>query len=71
MDIDFYSKYINIDLIKPNLKEAEVLIGKKIISREELLSAATALKKLFYQRKLPYQHALEYPLSLYFHLYGQ
>jgi D-beta-D-heptose 7-phosphate kinase/D-beta-D-heptose 1-phosphate adenosyltransferase len=41
-----YNKYINIDLIKPNLKEAEVLIGKKIISREELLSAATALKKL-------------------------
>jgi rfaE bifunctional protein kinase chain/domain len=41
-----YNKFINIDLIKPNLKEAEVLIGKKIISKEELLSASAALKKL-------------------------
>jgi D-beta-D-heptose 7-phosphate kinase/D-beta-D-heptose 1-phosphate adenosyltransferase len=41
------NKFINIDLIKPNLKEAEVLIGKKIISREELVYATAALKEFF------------------------
>ena len=41
-----YNKYINIDLIKPNLKEAEILIGKKINSKEEILSASIVLKEL-------------------------
>ncbi len=39
-----YKKYENIDLIKPNLKEAEILIGKKIKSNKEIKSACEILK---------------------------
>ncbi len=41
-----YNKYKNIDLIKPNLKEAEILIEKKIKSRDEIKSASIILKEL-------------------------
>ena len=41
-----YQKYKNIDLIKPNLKEAEILIGKKIKSPEEIKNACEILKEL-------------------------
>ena len=41
-----YKKYKNIDLIKPNLKEAEILIGKKIKSDEEIKIACEILKDL-------------------------
>lgn len=40
-------KYKHIDLIKPNLKEAEVLINKKIITDEDLKSACIEIKNLF------------------------
>jgi D-beta-D-heptose 7-phosphate kinase/D-beta-D-heptose 1-phosphate adenosyltransferase len=40
-----FKKYKNIDLIKPNLKEAEILIGKKINSRDEIMSACEELKE--------------------------
>jgi D-beta-D-heptose 7-phosphate kinase/D-beta-D-heptose 1-phosphate adenosyltransferase len=39
-----YEKFKNIDLIKPNLKEAEILIGKKIKSNKEIKSACEILK---------------------------
>lgn len=39
-------KYLNVDLIKPNLKEAEFLIGKKINSNEDLRMACELLKKM-------------------------
>jgi D-beta-D-heptose 7-phosphate kinase/D-beta-D-heptose 1-phosphate adenosyltransferase len=41
-----YNKYKGIDLIKPNLKEAEILIEKKINSIEEIKTASEILKKL-------------------------
>ncbi len=41
-----YGKYKNIDLIKPNLSEAEILIGKKIKSSEEIKTACEILKNL-------------------------
>lgn len=41
-----YKKYKNVDLIKPNLKEAEILIGRKITSRNEIQSATKILKEL-------------------------
>ncbi len=41
-----YKKYDNIDLIKPNLKEAEILIEKKINSRDEIKAASIILKEL-------------------------
>jgi D-beta-D-heptose 7-phosphate kinase/D-beta-D-heptose 1-phosphate adenosyltransferase len=41
-----YKKYKNIDLIKPNLKEAEILIGKKVKSKEEIKIACEMLKDL-------------------------
>jgi D-beta-D-heptose 7-phosphate kinase/D-beta-D-heptose 1-phosphate adenosyltransferase len=41
-----YKKYKNVDLIKPNLKEAEILIEKKITSKEEIKFACQKLKEL-------------------------
>lgn len=41
-----YKKFKNIDLIKPNLKEAEILIGKKIESIEDIRLACTSLKTM-------------------------
>jgi rfaE bifunctional protein kinase chain/domain len=40
------NKYRNIDLIKPNLKEAEILIGRKIITNEEIKSACYTLQEM-------------------------
>jgi rfaE bifunctional protein kinase chain/domain len=41
-----YKKYKNIDLIKPNLKEAEILLEKKIKTTEEIKFACQKLKEL-------------------------
>lgn len=41
-----YKKYINIDLIKPNLKEAEILIEKKINSIEDIEKACEILQNM-------------------------
>jgi D-beta-D-heptose 7-phosphate kinase/D-beta-D-heptose 1-phosphate adenosyltransferase len=41
-----FRKYKNIDLIKPNLKEAEILIGRSVSSRDEIHSVARNLKEL-------------------------
>lgn len=41
-----YKKYEDIDLIKPNLKEAELLIDKKIQSKEDIRLACIKLKSL-------------------------
>jgi D-beta-D-heptose 7-phosphate kinase/D-beta-D-heptose 1-phosphate adenosyltransferase len=41
-----YKKYKSIDLIKPNLKEAEILIENKIHSKEEIKAACIKLKEL-------------------------
>jgi rfaE bifunctional protein kinase chain/domain len=41
-----YQKYKFIDLIKPNLKEAEILVNYKIHSREDLKSACLKLQQL-------------------------
>jgi D-beta-D-heptose 7-phosphate kinase/D-beta-D-heptose 1-phosphate adenosyltransferase len=40
------NKYKNIDLIKPNLKEAEILIGRKIITNDEIKSACLTLQEM-------------------------
>jgi D-beta-D-heptose 7-phosphate kinase/D-beta-D-heptose 1-phosphate adenosyltransferase len=40
------NKYKNIDLIKPNLKEAEILIGRKIITNDEIKSACFTLQEM-------------------------
>ncbi len=41
-----YKKYKNIDLIKPNLKEAELLLEEKIQSEEDIKQACIKLKNL-------------------------
>lgn len=41
-----YKKYKNIDLIKPNLKEAEILIGEPIRTKEDIKIACQNIKKL-------------------------
>jgi len=41
-----YKKYKNIDLIKPNLKEAEILLDRKINSVVEIEIASVKLKEL-------------------------
>lgn len=40
-----YKKYKNIDLIKPNLKETELLINKKLHSNKDILDACKVLKE--------------------------
>lgn len=41
-----YKKYNNIDLIKPNLKEAELLLNEKIQTEEDIKLACIKLKNL-------------------------
>ena len=41
-----YLKYRNIDLIKPNLKEAEILLDSKIQTEKDLKEACVSLKKM-------------------------
>jgi D-beta-D-heptose 7-phosphate kinase/D-beta-D-heptose 1-phosphate adenosyltransferase len=41
-----YKKYVNIDLIKPNLKEAEILLEKTIHTLEDIKKACETLKDM-------------------------